>query len=135
VAVQALRCASRAAPSTEPGSLESVLLRRILSASVAVGVLSLVSGCNTSSLSKQEMVVHFEPDATPAEHAAVLANCGHVTSETVPEPLETSSLVSNNVGDVRFRTDHANDHDLALLTECIDKQAGVTGVETPDLTN
>lgn len=102
---------------------------------VALGTFASISGCNTTTLSKQEMVVHFQPGATEAEHAAVLAACGHVTPETIPEPLETSSLVSNNVSNVRFRTDHANDHDLALLTECINKQPGVAGVETPDLSN
>jgi hypothetical protein len=93
------------------------------------------SGCNSSALSKQEMVVHFDPGAPQSDHANVLKACGHVTPDTVPEPMATSDLVSNNVGNVRFRTDHANDHDLALLTECIDKQPGVAGVETPDLTN
>jgi hypothetical protein len=101
---------------------------------LAAGVLA-IGGCNTSSLSKQEMVVHFLPGATAADHSGVLTACGHVTPETIPEPLQTSDLVSNNVGNVRFRTDHANDHDLALLTECINKQPGVAGVETPDLSN
>jgi hypothetical protein len=113
-----------------------VLAHRALKVSIVAGVVALtVSGCNTSSLTKQEMVVHFQPGATEAEHAAVLAACGHVTPETIPEPLVTSDLVSNNVSNVRFRTDHADDHDLALLTECINKQPGVQGVETPDLSN
>lgn len=118
-----------------PGSLDPVPIRRILIAVVAISGLASISGCNTSSLSKQEMVVHFDPNAPQSDHAAVLAVCGHVSPNTVPEPMTTSSLVSNNVGNVRFRTDHANDRELALLTECINQQPGVAGVETPDLSN
>jgi hypothetical protein len=36
---------------------------------------------------------------------------------------------------VRFRIDHADDKDIALLTECLSRQPGVVGVDTPDLTD
>ena len=46
-----------------------------------------------------------------------------------------SKLASDAVGDVRFRIDHADDKDFALLTECLNKQPGVAGVDVPDLTD
>jgi hypothetical protein len=64
-----------------------------------------------------------------------LKACGHVSPETVPEPIVKSNLVSDSVGDVRFRIDHANDKELAELTECLNKQPGVEGVDVPDLTD
>ena len=36
--------------------------------------------------------------------------------------------MSDAVGDVRFRVDHADDKDLAMLTECLNRQPGVEGV-------
>jgi hypothetical protein len=93
------------------------------------------AGCNSSALSKQELVVTFDPNAPASEHAAALQACAHATPEATPEPIVTSSLPSSSVGDVRFRVDHANDRALALLTECLNQQPGVKGVDIPDLTN
>jgi hypothetical protein len=109
--------------------------RRISAAVVAgVGVLAL-AGCNDAALTKTEMVVYFNQNAPESDHAAALKACGHVTPQTVPEPLVKGNLASDNVGDVRFRIDHANDKELAELTECLNKQPGVAGVDTPDLTD
>jgi hypothetical protein len=101
----------------------------------AAGLVSGLTGCNSSSLSKVELVVYFSQNAPQSEHVAALKACGHVTPETVPEPLATGTLPSDSVGDVRFRIDHANDREIALLTECLNKQPGVVGVDTPDLTD
>jgi hypothetical protein len=109
--------------------------KRLAVCAAAVASVAAASGCNTSSLSKRELVVHFSIDASAADHAAALAACSDVSTATVPEPMSTSSLPSQSVGDVRFRIDHANDRQVALLTECLDTQPGVVGVDTPDLTN
>jgi len=93
------------------------------------------ASCNSSALSKQELVVYFKQSAPASDHTSALKACAHVTPEATPEPIASSSLPSNAVGDVRFRIDHANDAALALLTECLSKQPGVTGVDVPDLTN
>jgi hypothetical protein len=98
-------------------------------------ILLATAGCNSSALSKQELVVYFAQDAPMTDHTAALRACAHVTPEATPEPMATSSLPSNSVGDIRFRIDHANDKDVALLTECLAKQPGVKGVDVPDLTN
>jgi hypothetical protein len=113
----------------------TVSVRRLVVGAAAALALTAAAGCNTSALTKTELVVYFWPSAPLSDHAAALKACSHVSPETVPEPIVKSRLASDAVGDVRFRIDHANDHDLALLTECLNKQPGVQGVDTPDLTD
>jgi hypothetical protein len=110
-------------------------IRRVVSAGIAVGALLGVSACNTSALSKREAVVYFSDNAPESDHQAVLTACGHVSPHVVPEPIQSSSLASNQVGNVRFRIDHANDHDLGQLMICLNKQPDVKGFDIPDLTN
>lgn len=110
--------------------------RLLVLAAASAGVIVSLTGCNASSLSKVELVVYFGQSAPQSDHVAALRACAHVTPEAVPEPIETASnLASDVVGDVRFRIDHANDKEIALLTECLNKQPGVVGVDTPDLSD
>jgi len=109
--------------------------RRLVVSAAAVAVLAALSGCNASSLSKVEMVVYFQPNAPLSDHAAALKACAHASPEAIPEPIVKSRYASDAVGDVRFRIDHADDKQVALLTECLNKQPGVEGVDVPDLTN
>lgn len=112
-----------------------MLGRRLgLIAAVSVVVVS-VAGCNAGALSRRELVVHFNPAATSAQHKAALDACSHVTPEASPEPFSTTGPVSNQINNVRFRIDHANDRDIALLTTCLSKQPGVVGEDIPDLSN
>jgi hypothetical protein len=116
--------------------LEAGVSGRRIPLGIAGGaILFATAACNTSALSKQELVVYFNQGAPMADHAAALQACAHATPDATPEPISTSSLPSNAVGDVRFRIDHANDREVALLTECLAKQPGVRGVDVPDLTN
>ena len=101
----------------------------------ALGAIVFASGCNTSSLTKRELVVYFMDNASEADHTNALNACDHVAPDVHAEPITRSTLPSNQVGNVRFRIDHADDRDIALLTECLDKQPGVKGVDIPDLTN
>jgi hypothetical protein len=112
-----------------------VLVRRLAVCATAVGMVFVAAGCNASALTKVELVVYFKPNAPLSDHTGALKACGHVTPETIPEPIVKSRFVSDAVGDVRFRIDHANDKELAELTECLNKQPGVEGVDTPDLTD
>jgi hypothetical protein len=109
--------------------------RRLLVSAAFVAALVVVSGCNSAALTKVEMVVYFQQNAPASDHAAALKACSHAAPNVTPEPLEPGNLASDAVGDVRFRIDHANDKDLALLTECLNKQPGVAGVDIPDLTD
>ena len=109
--------------------------RRVFVGVVAAGAAAVLSGCNSSSLTKRELVVYFQQNAPQSEHVAALHACGHVTPAAVPEPIGKSNLLSNSVGDVRFRIDHADDKQIAELTECLNKQPGVVGFDIPDLTD
>ncbi|HTR68791.1 MAG TPA: hypothetical protein VMH41_01010 [Mycobacteriales bacterium] len=103
-------------------------------ASLLVAGLAL-SGCNTSSLSKRELVVYFAAGAPESEHVAALHACAHATPDATAEPIVKSALVSNQVGDVRFRIDHTDDKQLAILESCLGRQPGVQGVDIPDYTD
>jgi hypothetical protein len=108
---------------------------RLVACAVAAGSLVALSGCNSSSLTKQELVVYFQQGAPQSDHVAALHACAHVTPAAVPEPIVKSNLLSNSIGDVRFRIDHADDKQIAELTECLNKQPGVVGFDIPDLTD
>jgi hypothetical protein len=112
-----------------------VRARRAAAIVTVLAAAATVAGCNTSSLTKQELVVYFNDGAPQAQHVAALHACAHAAPEVSPEPITTSRLPANQVGDVRFRVDHANAKDIALLTECLDKQPGVKGFDIPDLTD
>jgi hypothetical protein len=100
-----------------------------------MGAAVLVSGCNTSSLTKREVVVYFDDNASETEHVNTLNACAHSAPDVHAEPIINSTVPANEVGNVRFRIDHADDKDIALLTECLNKQPGVKGFDIPDLTN
>lgn len=114
------------------GQMRVRRLTAVAGVAVAVAVLS---GCNSSALTKREVVVYFAPNAPVSDHAAALKACAHATPEAIPEPIVKSTLVSDSVGDVRFRVDHADDKALAILTECLNRQPGVEGWDVPDLTD
>lgn len=97
----------------------------------AAGLLVLaVSGCN-ANLSKREIVVHFTPQATDAQHRAAREACTGVAPHTTPEPIVHNQYPTSRITDIRFRVDKANDNDLAKLYNCLGKQPGVVGVSDP----
>src|SRR4051812_36134518 len=98
---------------------------------VVVSAMSLLAavGCNASALSRRELVVHFESTASAAQHRQALTSCTGVAPNTTPEPIVHTQYASSRVNDVRFRIDHANDHDIARLQTCLAKQPGVVGTE------
>src|SRR4051812_30370185 len=83
-----------------------------------VSLLAAV-GCNSEALTRRELVVHFEPGASSDQHRQALEACTGVAPNTSPEPIVHNSYASSRVSDVRFRIDHANDHDIAQLQTCL----------------
>ncbi|HEX3897531.1 MAG TPA: hypothetical protein VHW74_00045 [Mycobacteriales bacterium] len=112
-----------------------MVVRRLALAALAAGVALLLAGCNTSALTKRELVFYFSPNATQAQHQAALDACKDVTPEAVPEPFDTTGPTADLVGDVRFRIDHADDKAIAEVEDCMNKQPGIAGVDIPDLTD
>jgi hypothetical protein len=110
-------------------------VRRLAATCGVIAVMAVLGGCNSSALTKRELVVYFGPNAPSSDHVAALRACSHVTPAATPEPIIKSNLVSDSVGDVRFRIDHADDQQLAHLEECLNRQPGVVGVDIPDLTD
>jgi hypothetical protein len=109
--------------------------RRLAPLACVVACLVTAAACNASALSKRELVVHFAASATQAQHRAALVACSHATPDATPEPFSTSGPAANQVGDVRFRIDHADDKAIATVESCLAKQPGVRGFDIPDLTD
>jgi hypothetical protein len=113
-----------------------VHIRQLVATSVLTGtLLAALSACNTSALTKQELVVYFQPGTTTAQKLTALRNCRHATPAAVAEPVDKSSLVSDQIGDIRFRIDHADDQQVSVLENCLHRQIGIQGVQIPDLTD
>jgi hypothetical protein len=113
-----------------------VHIRRLVATSVLAGTaIGVLGGCNTSALTKQELVVYFQPGTTAAQKLTALHNCEHTTPAAVAEPVDKSSLAADQVGDIRFRIDHADDKQVSLLEDCFSHQVGIEGVDIPDLTD
>jgi hypothetical protein len=112
-----------------------MVVRRVVAAAIAAGLALVLAGCNTSALTKRELVFYFSPNATQAEHKAALTACEDVTPEAVPEPFDTTGPTADLIGDVRFRIDHADDKAIAEVEDCMNNQPGIAGVDIPDLTD
>jgi hypothetical protein len=88
----------------------------------------VIGGCD-ASISKRELVVHFDPDATAEQHAAAREACIGAAPRTSPEPIVHNQYAISRIKDVRFRIDKANDKDIAQLESCLAEQPGVIGFE------
>ena len=106
---------------------------RLTSAILGVaGIATLLSSCRqTASLSLQEVVVVFKPDATQADHARVYAECENLPGVS-PEPLVTDSkYLATMQSNVRYRVDHASNYQLQQLYQCLGKDPSVAGYKPP----
>jgi hypothetical protein len=112
-----------------------MVVRRLALAAVAAGLTVVLAGCNDSALTKRELVIYFGPNSTQAQHDAALKACANVTPQATPEPFISTGPLADQVGDVRFRIDHADDKAIAELEDCLHKQPGVVGADIPDLTD
>lgn len=87
------------------------------------------------------MTVIFRADTTQAQLEAASHACAHVvkgiTALPVPKPAARSGSGASNVragagGQIQFRIGGADDHDVAKLTTCLNRQPGVLGVQPPN---
>jgi len=107
--------------------------RRAAAGLAAVACLVAAVGCNNPNLTRRELVVHFDPSASAADHAGARTACATAAPHASPEPApsaESKGVAPAN--DVRFRVDHASDRDLNQLLQCLRRQRGVVGFDLPD---
>ena len=98
----------------------------------AVACVLALGGCNNPNLTRRELVVHFDPTATAADHSTARTACATAAPHASPEPAPSvapSGVAPPN--DVRFRVDHASDRDLNQLLQCLRRQQGVVGFDLP----
>lgn len=93
-----------------------------------VGLLAVVAAASGCNATRRELTVVFAADATRAQQAAALQACAGAAPHASPEPLPTATTHSRQLL-VRFRIDSANDHDIAQLTTCLQRQRGVIGFQ------
>ncbi len=111
-----------------------LLIAAVLPAALTLGCLS---GCS-SELRNREMTVYFKAGTTKAELASASQNCGHIVPDVRPAPAPTAAPGQSNSGlagvsdEIRFYVTDADDHDLAQVTDCLNSQPGVLGVQPPN---
>jgi hypothetical protein len=95
-------------------------------------IAASLAGCRqTASLSKQEVVVVFKPDATQADHVRVYDACKSIPGVS-PEPLVTDSkYLATLQNNVRYRVDHASNSQLQQLYKCLGSDPSVAGYKPP----
>jgi hypothetical protein len=109
--------------------------RRVAVIASGLAVLGLASGCAkfNAALGKQEVVVQFQAGTAEATRLKVRAACSHIPNSR-PEPLPTDHLASDNLYNVIYRVDQADDAQLAELYQCLQRYPAVAGIttQTPD---
>lgn len=113
-------------------------LTRVTAAVLVAGTALGMGGCNPAS-SRVTLSVYFKSGTTSAQLQHAQQACTGVAPNTQPEPLPAASgsaaQLAGNQDEIRFLVSHANDHDLAQLTNCLSKQPGVSGVQQNDGTD
>ena len=99
------------------------------------GLTLAASGC-ASALRNRDLTVIFKTGTTNSQLAAASKACAHVTPQITPDPIPTpagpAANLAGNKDEIRFHVGGADDRAIAQLTDCLDKQPGVLGVQPPD---
>ncbi|ONH32021.1 hypothetical protein BL253_07265 [Pseudofrankia asymbiotica] len=90
---------------------------------VAFGVYAVVDGPPPTV----EAVVVFKAETTDAQKEAVRAACPTVGG-AVQEPRDDNDLASTRAYPLRYNLTAASSSDRAKIFECVNAQAGVTGI-------
>jgi hypothetical protein len=98
-----------------------------------IALLALVGCKAVSALSTQEVVVHFVPNSSAAEHLRVLQTCG-VVPHASPEPIPAHETAGQAQTDVRFLVNPASGSNLNRLYVCLNRFPDVViGYDTPGM--
>lgn len=108
-----------------------MLVIAVLAVVVAIAVVTtLYSGFDM--LGQRYAVVHFDRTVTVEQQKRVQRDCADPPAVRA-EPVD-ESLSSQGKSGVRYRIDDASDGDIAVLSKCLMKHEGVSGIELGDLT-
>ena len=96
-------------------------------------VIAALTGCSQmdAALSKQWMVVDFNPSTSIGTVLHVRTACSHVQNAP-PMALPAKHSVINIMYGVRFDTTNASPADLAQLQTCLGKFKSVAGLDQED---
>ena len=94
--------------------------RRIVATlGVAVSATVMLAGCKAGdALSTQEVVVHFAPGTTRAQHVEVQQACAGLP-HTSPEPIPSAEVTGQDVTDVRFLVNPGSGKNLNVVLDCL----------------
>lgn len=90
-----------------------------------LAAVAVLAGCQANL---EELVVSFQPKATPAQKLAVRENC-HSVGKAVLEPPDRNKLASSRAYPVRYKVTNASTQDKAAVFACVGRQAGVRGID------
>lgn len=76
----------------------------------------------------EELVVSFQPKATPAQKLAVRESCPSV-GKAVLEPPDRNKLASSAAYPVRYKVTNASTQEKAAIFACVGRQPGVRGID------
>src|SRR3954470_12839211 len=93
--------------------------RLVATLGVAVSAAVTFVACKAGdALSTQEVVVHFAPNTTRAQHVEVLEACRGVP-HTSPEPIPTVEVTGQDLTDVRFLVKPGSGKNLNRVFGCL----------------
>jgi hypothetical protein len=99
----------------------------------ALGLVLGAAGCAKfdAALGQQWATVSFKPDTSIATMLEVRTACSHIPNVRA-EALPRQQNAVTMAGGVTYRTDNANDANLAQLQQCLQRYPSVAGVDFED---
>jgi hypothetical protein len=99
----------------------------------ALGLVLGAAGCAKfdAALGQQWATVSFKPDTSIATMLKVRTACSHIPNVRA-EALPRQQNAVTMAGGVTYRTDNANDANLAQLQQCLQRYPSVAGVDFED---
>jgi len=99
----------------------------------ALGLVLGAAGCAKfdAALGQQWATVSFKPETSVATMLKVRTACSHIPNVRA-EALPRQQNAVTMAGGVTYRTDNANDANLAQLQQCLQRYPSVAGVDFED---
>jgi hypothetical protein len=106
---------------------------RIAALAGALSLALAAAGCAKfdAALGQQWATVSFKPNTSVATMLKVRTACSHIPNVRA-EALPRQQNAVTMAGGVTYRTDNANDANLAQLQQCLQRYSSVAGVDFED---